>query len=327
MKLPIISVILPTYNRKEMLANTLDSLLQQETGELFCFEIVVVDDRSDDGTNIFVREMEKKYPDQVRYITGKGMGYTCALNSGLEASRGDWIAFFDDDQLACAVWLRELLSAALKQSAVLVGGPIALGISAEQHSRLGPVYLDMCGESHDISYPQKYSNTNPLPSGGNRLVKRSVFAEIGCFDEQMLTGGCDRDFLLRALGAGCPMGWAPEAKVRHMISVERLTPERIKWYSLQWGCSFAYIDWKRWGRGKTLLSAVARTGQSLLVHLPLFLWYLLSRNRKLFLDRRSLLYRAQGYIRKTLSLLAPNIFIQKYFFSKVEFRKQRDVKA
>ncbi|MDH3346934.1 MAG: glycosyltransferase family 2 protein [Desulfobulbaceae bacterium] len=320
---PDISIVIPSYNRSSMLLQTLHCLAHQDTGAAFTYEIVVLDDMSDDDTPEVVRKFAALSTVLVRYVLGEGMGYTHALNSGVEASRGRYIAFFDDDQLTHEHWLSALYRVAVDKGADLVGGPIALRIAPEVHDKMGPVYRDMCGETHDIIFPDKYIDTDPLPAGGNRLVKREVFEQVGAFDENMLTGGCDRDFLLRALFAGFSPGWAKGGDIEHVIAVDRITPERMKWYSLQWGCSFAYIDWKRWGKIKTTMAAVARIGQALLVHFPLSLCYQVLGNEIQLCDRRALLWRAVGYVRKTLGLLFPIILSQRKFFSTVEFRRGR----
>jgi hypothetical protein len=140
----------------------------------------------------------------------------------------------------------------------------------------------------------------------------------------MLTGGCDRDFLLRAKSAGISMAWAPLATGRHLIPQERTSYKHIKWYSLQWGCSFAYIDWKRFGAQKTVLSCLARIGQALLINLPKLLWSKTLHYHTRTIDIQALLWRAVGYTRKTLQLLAPKLFPQEQFLSRVEFRRSRE---
>jgi len=321
---PTITVIVPTYNRKEMLKTSLDSLLAQETNGQFTYEIAVVDDLSDDGTKEFILEMENMTSGKIRYVKGRGAGYTVALNTGYAAAKGDWIAFFDDDQLACSIWLQELLRTGINENAEVTGGPITLDIPEEVYVGMGPVYRDMCGVTHDIIFPGKCSKKQPMIAGGNRLVKRIVFDTIGTFDENMLIGGCDRDFLLRAMSEGFKTGWATKASIRHIIPVDRLSPGRVKWYSAQWGCSFAYIDWKRWGAFKTGVACIARIGQALFVHLPLYIYYLLKGDERLKRDRHALLHRALGFTRQYLHLLAPRLFSQEKFFSRVEFRRQHE---
>ncbi len=318
-----ISVAIPTYNRKEMLKKALACMTSQETDGKFSYEVIVIDDVSDDGTREVVLELAKKSPVTLRYVLGRGMGYTHALNTAVSEARGDWLAFFDDDQLTHSHWLKALYAAAREQNASMVGGPIALEIPSELRKTMGPVYLDICGETHDITYPEKFVDKYPLPPGGNRLIKYSIFMILGTFDESMLTGGCDRDFLRRAVTAGYTMGWAPEADIKHCIPVQRITPQYMKWYSLQRGCSFAYQDWKRLGPWLTGFAAIARIGQAFLVHFPLLTLAFIKNDQVEKQDRAAFLWRAVGFVKKTLALLAPDIFPQESFFAKVEFRRSR----
>ena len=88
-----ISIIIPTFNRKALLAETLDSILKQT---LPASEIIVVDDHSTDGTLEFLKEI---YHDKVITLTNKGKGPGAARNTGMEVATGDYIKFFDSDDL------------------------------------------------------------------------------------------------------------------------------------------------------------------------------------------------------------------------------------
>jgi glycosyltransferase involved in cell wall biosynthesis len=318
-----ISVAVPTYNRKEMLKKALACLTTQNTGGLFTYEVIVIDDVSDDGTKEVVLELAEKAPVTLRYVLGRGMGYTHALNTAVSEAKGEWLAFFDDDQLTHPNWLKAFYTAAKEQKAAMVGGPIALEVPDHIRKTMGPVYLDICGETHDITYPERYVDRNPLPPGGNRMIKYSIFMILGTFDESMLTGGCDRDFLRRAVAAGYTMGWAKDADIKHCIPLQRITPQHMKWYSLQRGVSFAYQDWKRLGSVKASFSAIARIGQALLVHFPLLCLAYLKKDQVEKQDRIAFLWRAVGFVKKILALLSPTMFPQEKFFSKVEFRRSR----
>ncbi len=318
-----VSIAVPTYNRKEMLKDALACLTRQETDELFSYEVVVIDDLSTDGTKEVVLEIAKKSLVPVRYVLGRGMGYTHALNTAVAEIRGDWLTFFDDDQLTHGQWLKSLYCTAKEQDASLVGGPIKLAVPDEVYESMGPVYMDICGQTQDITHPQRFLLQDPLPPGGNRMVKCSIFKDIGTFDETMLTGGCDREFLVRALDAGYKTAWAPDADIQHCIPVNRIAPKYIKWYSLQWGCSFAYQELKRFGKGHLFFLALARIGQAFVVNIPVLLLSHLKNNTAEIKDRKALLWRAVGFVRKTLNILAPAFFPQESFFSKVEFRRSR----
>ena len=324
MSAAIITIVIPTYNRAPLLRELLTCMVSQEKDDRFSYEVLVIDDASSDNTAEVVQEIKEQTSTPLRYVCEDGKGYTGVLNRAVQEFHGQWIAFFDDDQTTHSGWLKALFDVAEKEQASIVGGPIVLALSESVLAGIGPVCRDLYGESPDVRHPELYTDTVPLPSGGNRLVNRSVFEQIGTFDEKMLTGGCDRDFLLRAVSAGIPMGWSRDAAGDHLIPPERITYKHIKWYSLQWGCSFAYIDQKRWGMSKTVLSSVARIGQALLVNFPKMLLSRYQKKQGETLDLQALLWRAVGYTRKTLHLVAPGLFPQESFFARVEFRRARD---
>jgi glycosyltransferase involved in cell wall biosynthesis len=299
-------------------------MTSQQTNDEFTYEVLIIDDASSDDTRETAQQIIDTAPIQVRYLREKGCGYTAVLNRAVKEFHGQWLAFFDDDQLTHSTWLKELYTVGIKQNAEMIGGPIVLDLPDEVIAKLGPVCRDLYGESPDVREPQKYAAQPPLPSGGNRLVNRRVFENIGTFDEAMLTGGCDRDFLLRAKAVNITMAWAPQAIGRHRIPPERISYKHIKWYSLQWGCSFAYIDWKRFGTGKTTLFCITRIGQALVVNSPKLLWAKIRNNSIKTIDIQALLWRAVGYTKKTLQIIAPRLFSQKQFFSRVEFRRSRE---
>lgn len=319
-----VTVLIPTYNRSALLRNILTCMVTQETGGKFSYEVLVIDDASSDNTAEVVKEIAGQASVPVRYVLEGGKGYTRVLNRAVKEFQGQWLAFFDDDQMTDSTWLRQLFAVTEVENVGMVGGPICLDLPKTVLAGIGPVCRDLYGESHDIGRPGQLSDAPPLPSGGNRLVARCVFEQIGSFDEDMLTGGCDRDFLLRAVAAAVPMGWAPGALGHHLIPAERFSYKHIKWYSLQFGCSFAHIDEKRWGLSKTILAGVARLGQALLINFPRMLVARYQNNQRETLDRQALLWRAVGYNRRMLRSVAPTLFRQESFFSQVEFRRGRE---
>jgi len=85
-----ISVVIPTYNRIELLKRSIDSVINQTIKPS---EIIIVDDGSNDGTEAMV----KKQYDSLKIIKQKNKGASAARNSGIKASSGEWICFLDSD--------------------------------------------------------------------------------------------------------------------------------------------------------------------------------------------------------------------------------------
>ncbi|NIT60625.1 MAG: glycosyltransferase, partial [Aliifodinibius sp.] len=85
-----ISIIIPTFNRKNLLERALTSVTTQTRPTE---EIIVVDDGSEDETESLVR---KQFPD-VRYFRQQNRGVSSARNLGIRQATGNWIAFLDSD--------------------------------------------------------------------------------------------------------------------------------------------------------------------------------------------------------------------------------------
>ena len=89
---PLVSVVIPTYNRANLVCQTIDNVLEQTYEN---YEIIIVDDGSTDDTQ---RKLEK-FRDKVRIVTQANSGPAVARNRGASISRGDIIAFQDSDDL------------------------------------------------------------------------------------------------------------------------------------------------------------------------------------------------------------------------------------
>ena len=89
---PLISVIIPTYNRAALLCEAIDTVLSQTYTNT---EIIVIDDGSTDETTAAVQ----KYGDRVRYTRRPNAGVNAARNLGLKQARGEFVALLDSDDL------------------------------------------------------------------------------------------------------------------------------------------------------------------------------------------------------------------------------------
>lgn len=92
---PLVSIVIPTFNRKRYVCDAIDSCLAQTYQNC---EVIVIDDGSTDGTGDHLRG---EYGDRIRYIRQENQGPAIARNTGIWQARGDYIHFLDaDDQLA-----------------------------------------------------------------------------------------------------------------------------------------------------------------------------------------------------------------------------------
>ncbi|REK12651.1 MAG: glycosyltransferase [Planctomycetota bacterium] len=322
---PLISIILPTYSRCAMLSDALDSLLSQETCGQFEYELVVIDNASNDSTREIVEEAGRRSSVTVRYCYEDDPGPAPARNCGLRHAAGDWFAFFDDDEVADANWLLELYRAADETGAQIVGGAMHLDLPEEVLGRLNQFVRRT--SLREIKYYEKTCPYDPsrLPGTNNALVARRVFDELGAFDTSFRSGGSDSDFFLRARSAGIELCYTPLAIVRHRVAPNRLTTEYFRWDAIQ-GCSaFAGLDYEHRGAAVLVTLCAARLGHALAIVTPQLAWSWLTRNPAEMLGQRVRLWRAEGYARRTLALLAPRLFPQTRYFEALHFRHGREV--
>ena len=88
-----ISVIIPMYNAEKYIKKTLNSIIEQSYQN---WEIIIIENGSEDKSPDIIREYEKKYP-EIRMIKGPGKGPGPARNKGLKLAKGDYIVFVDAD--------------------------------------------------------------------------------------------------------------------------------------------------------------------------------------------------------------------------------------
>ena len=167
-----VSVVIPTFNRTALLGRALASVQRQTFEPL---EIIVVDDGSTDDTR---QMLERAFPG-CRYLRQPNGGVSSARNLGIEASRGKWIALLDSDD----EWLPEKLANQLQLLADLPDHPLCH--TDEIWVRNGRRVNAM--KKHAKSGGWIFSNCLPLCviSPSSALIKRTLFDEIGLFDESL----------------------------------------------------------------------------------------------------------------------------------------------
>ena len=101
MKTPKISVICTTYNRQKLLQRALDSVMAQTFKD---YELVVIDDCSQDSTGLVVKSL---YPKAIYYKNKRNLGPAGSRNKGFEISKGEYIVYLDDDNEFMPDFLKE----------------------------------------------------------------------------------------------------------------------------------------------------------------------------------------------------------------------------
>jgi glycosyltransferase involved in cell wall biosynthesis len=223
---PLVSIIVPTFNRAVLLRAALASLLCQSWTN---FEVVVVDDGSTDNTAAVLAEAAEK-DKRVRYFRQKNRGVSSARNTGLLKARGDLIAFLDSDDLWYAWKLEAQVAvlAALKDVGMVWTDMNAIGPDGTflQHNYLRVMYSaydrlaetklfehtsqlgELAGEVVHDDARVSWGNIYSMMLFGNLVhtptvvLRRERAEEVGPFDETLRFAGEDYKYHL----ATCRLG-------------------------------------------------------------------------------------------------------------------------
>lgn len=169
---PMVSVIIPTYNRAVFLLEAVESVYQQTFQD---FELIVVDDGSTDET----AKALKRYEDRLLYRHQDNQGVSAARNLGLQMARGKWVAFLDSDDL----WLPEKLET---QTGFFSQNPEAVICQTEE------IWIRNGRRVNPQKKHRKFSGNIFAPSlllclvsPSAVMIQRDLFDQVGYFDETL----------------------------------------------------------------------------------------------------------------------------------------------
>lgn len=186
MKSPLISCIVPVFNGERYLGEALESILKQRYQPL---EIIVVDDGSTDGTAAVMDH----YPGKVCLLRQANAGTAAARNFGLNAAKGEFVAFLDADDL----WHPEKLE---RQMARFQTSPELDYCVAHVQNFWVPELIEEERRFRD----HRISKALPGYSTGTLLARRDLFDTVGWFNATIRHAD-DTEWFLRASEHGATM--------------------------------------------------------------------------------------------------------------------------
>ena len=203
-KTPLFSVIVCTHNRSHSLKLTLESLSSQ-TLCAEAFEVVVVDDGSDDATLEVCNAMQGSMKNLAVVSTGKKGGNSSARNVGIARSRGEYVLFTDDDCIADRAWV-ECMASALRRHSIVAG---EIASPRDNLARL----CHNIAEFHPFM-PGRKSGERDYIAGANVGFQRYLLEKMGGFEEGRKIAA-DMELIIRARMEGHRAFFEPSAKVIH----------------------------------------------------------------------------------------------------------------
>jgi GT2 family glycosyltransferase len=210
---PFVSVIVPTYNREEILCKTIEQLISQNYGN---YELIIVDQtlNHQPETLLFIENNRNK----MRFYSIASPGLPNARNFGVSVARGDIIIFSDDDVILGKDWIRSHVRNFSKpQIGGVAGRVLEIGQGIEKIERIGQI----------TSWGRVIGNRNSSvrtkvqwASGGNSSFRRDLILEAGGFDENFKGNAIfeDVDFSFRLRKLGYEIIFEPSAEILHLAT-------------------------------------------------------------------------------------------------------------
>ena len=221
---PLISVVVCTHNRAELLAGALRALQAQEL-DGSAFEILVIDNNSTDAT----RDVAGGFPG-VRYVFEPRVGLSHARNRGFAEARGEYVAYTDDDCEPPPQWLAVASEAIAEHGPEVFGGPYR----AFYQSPKPAWYKDEYG-SRDHGPAPRFLEASETVPGNNMFFRRSVLEESPGFDPRLgMTGNrsayAEETALqqrIRTLRPDARIYYDSRLWLHHLVRPEQMT---LRWY-------------------------------------------------------------------------------------------------
>jgi len=207
---PILTIVIPTYNRNDLLDRCLTSLKSQTFTN---FNVVVVEDGGPPKTKNVVKEW---FPDATSIILPENSGFAHAVNRGIESAFTDYIMLLNNDMVIEKECLEILMQHAHSQVCI---GPLVLGPLGEfVYSAGDRIRANGRPESIGFREPMGAFQFEEKPFGitaGAAIYPGKLFETIGRFDEDFIAYFDDADFSARARLGGWDFQLVPEARAFH----------------------------------------------------------------------------------------------------------------
>lgn len=326
----LISIVVCTCNRAGLLREAVASLTRLRTDDRFRYEIIIVDNASTDETPSVIEQLVEAESVPIRGVREVRKGVSFARNRGISEARGEWIAFFDDDQEAEPDWLLRLLELAQRRACRVVGGAVKLNVDDSVLDSLGPFAQALFGGTASKNVEQPY-NRKFAPGAGNLMLHRDLFKQVGTFETSLTEGGEDTDLYRRIRQAGIDAWYTPDAVVLHKIPAERLNREHLLRTARRIGGHIARRERQTYGRVRFSFVAAARMAQAVFRDGRAWIGSRMPSGRVngsatatgRRLDADCLVARSSGYVRTALRELFPTLFQQTRYFAGLDFHSER----
>lgn len=275
-----VTIVIPTYNGAERVPTVLEQLRKQIVPANIQWEILVVDNNSQDDLAAVISQQQQTWPEAVplRSVFEGRQGIAFARQRGVENARGKVVGFLDDDNLPDTDWVAAIYEfAAAHPQAGAIGSQICGKFESPPDPALKPILFYLAINQRGQS-PFKYVPAQKgVPPGAGLVVNRAAWLAhvpsslllVGRVNQSMLAGE-DAEALLHLYRAGWEIWYNPKMKIDHCIANNRLQYTYLRRNLLGIGLSRYYLRMLQlapWRRPPMTVVYLLSDGLKLLRHL------------------------------------------------------------
>lgn len=211
--LPHISICVCTYKRPELLRRLLEAVARLETGGEFTYSVVIADNDRECSAESVVKEFSAGASFRITYCTEPRQNIALARNKTVANAVGDYIAFIDDDEYPCQMWLLHALNALRTHKVDGVLGPME-----PYFSEPPPEWVVRGAFFKRPRHATGYRiDLRDARTGNVLFARRIIDGMTPIFDERFGTGGEDVDFFRRMKERGRTFIWCDESIVHELV--------------------------------------------------------------------------------------------------------------
>lgn len=224
---PLVSIVIPTCDHADLLRACVTSILAKSTYDPF--EVVLVENNSVEDRTFALYDELCEADERVRVVTWRpvgreGFNYSALVNFGVSQATGELLVLLNNDtEVIEPAWLEELAGQLMRPEVGVVGAKLLFKDGLIQHVGMAAnpdaflchvcqnLTRDALGPGFAASMPGDYS----MVTGACQMLRRSLFEQLGGYDEELAVGYNDADFCLRAIEAGWAVTVAAHAVLYH----------------------------------------------------------------------------------------------------------------
>lgn len=182
-----IDIIIATYKRPESLKKTLESILGCQTDSSFQYAVTVVDNNSQDNTKEVVENLALKFNGRLHYIFEPKQGRSFAVNTGIQRTKGDYVALTDDDCLLDSMWLIHMAENIRNKNVDILAGKVIPRFEQMMPNWLDLNYKVFWGPVGQFDLGDDYLDSSQrmiFAAGANCILRRSSIDKFGSFAKE-----------------------------------------------------------------------------------------------------------------------------------------------